>query len=128
MVQVVPPEEIVVVVNTGDDRDFFGLRVCPDLDIVTYTLAGVVGKEAGWGLEGDTFECLEALQRFRSDTWFRLGDRDLATHVHRRDRTRVRRRDAAPADDGEPRTHARGARERREDRLRGVSGARGGAG
>jgi LPPG:FO 2-phospho-L-lactate transferase len=88
LVQVVPPEEVTVVVNTGDDRDFFGLRVCPDLDIVTYTLAGAVRRETGWGLEGDTFECLGALRRFRSDTWFQLGDRDLATHIHRTSRLR----------------------------------------
>ena len=86
LVQVVPPDEIAVVVNTGDDRDFFGLRVCPDIDIVTYTLAGAVQRETGWGLAGDTFECLGALQRFRSDTWFQLGDRDLATHIHRTSR------------------------------------------
>lgn len=86
LVQVVPADEIAVVVNTGDDRDFFGLRVCPDIDIVTYTLAGAVQRETGWGLAGDTFECLGALQRFRSDTWFRLGDRDLATHIHRTSR------------------------------------------
>ena len=83
LVRVVPPREIAVIVNTGDDRDFFGLRVCPDLDIVTYTLAGAVRGETGWGLEGDSFACLEALRRFRDDTWFQLGDRDLATHIHR---------------------------------------------
>jgi LPPG:FO 2-phospho-L-lactate transferase len=86
LVQVVPPDQIAVVINTGDDRDFFGLRVCPDIDIVTYTLAGAVQGETGWGLAGDTFECLGALQRFRSDTWFQLGDRDLATHIHRTSR------------------------------------------
>jgi LPPG:FO 2-phospho-L-lactate transferase len=86
LVQVVPPDQIAVVINTGDDRDFFGLRVCPDIDIVTYTLAGAVQRETGWGLAGDTFECLGALQRFRSDTWFQLGDRDLATHIHRTSR------------------------------------------
>ncbi|MFQ5697836.1 MAG: 2-phospho-L-lactate transferase [Myxococcota bacterium] len=88
LVQVVPPEDVTAIVNTGDDREFFGLRVCPDLDIVTYTLAGVVRQETGWGLEGDHFECLEALRRFRDDAWFALGDRDLATHIHRSDRLR----------------------------------------
>ena len=88
LVRVVPAREIAVIVNTGDDRDFFGLRVCPDLDIVTYTLAGAVRGDTGWGLEGDTFACLEALGRFRDDTWFRLGDRDLATHIHRTARLR----------------------------------------
>jgi len=88
LVRVVPQEELTVVVNTGDDRDFFGLRVCPDLDIVTYTLAGLVNRETGWGFQGDTIQCLDALRRLRSDVWFRLGDRDLATHVHRTDRLR----------------------------------------
>jgi len=83
LVQVVPPQDLCVIVNTGDDRDFFGLRVCPDLDILTYTLAGRVRPDTGWGLDGDSFECLEALRRLRSDTWFQLGDRDLATHIHR---------------------------------------------
>jgi LPPG:FO 2-phospho-L-lactate transferase len=89
LVQVVAPEELTVIVNTGDDRDFFGLRVCPDLDIVTYSLGGVVRTETGWGIEGDTTACLDALRRFRADTWFRLGDRDLATHIHRTERLRA---------------------------------------
>ena len=89
LVRVLPQEELSVVVNTGDDRDFFGLRVCPDLDIVTYTLAGMVNRETGWGFEGDTVECLDALRRLRSDVWFRLGDRDLATHIHRSERLRA---------------------------------------
>ncbi len=88
LIQVVPPRQVTVIVNTGDDRDFFGLRVCPDLDIVTYTLAGVVRQETGWGIEEDTTACLSALHRFRSDTWFELGDRDLATHIHRTERLR----------------------------------------
>jgi LPPG:FO 2-phospho-L-lactate transferase len=83
LVRVIDPAELTVIVNTGDDREFFGLRVCPDLDIVTYTLAGVVDRERGWGLGGDTFECLAALRRLRPDVWFNLGDRDLATHVQR---------------------------------------------
>jgi LPPG:FO 2-phospho-L-lactate transferase len=88
LVRVVPPRELAVIVNTGDDRDFFGLRVCPDLDIVMYTLAGLVDRERGWGFAGDTFECLGALRRLRSDVWFNLGDRDLATHVQRSARLR----------------------------------------
>ncbi len=83
LVRVLPPGELCVVVNTGDDRDFFGLRVCPDLDIITYTLAGLINRETGWGFAGETFHLLEALGRFRDDTWFSLGDRDLATHVQR---------------------------------------------
>jgi LPPG:FO 2-phospho-L-lactate transferase len=89
LVRVLPPEELTVIVNTGDDRDFFGLRVCPDLDIVTYTLAGVVNPDTGWGFRDDTTACLDALRRLRNDVWFRLGDRDLATHIHRSERLRA---------------------------------------
>ena len=88
LVRAMPPEELAVIVNTGDDRDFFGLRVCPDLDIVTYTLAGQVRRDTGWGLEGDSFRTLDALRRFRSDVWFALGDADLATHIQRSARLR----------------------------------------
>jgi LPPG:FO 2-phospho-L-lactate transferase len=83
LVQAVPPEELTVIVNTGDDRDFFGLRVCPDLDIITYTLAGRINRETGWGLAGETWHALEELRKFGGDTWFGLGDRDLATHIWR---------------------------------------------
>jgi len=83
LLRVVEPEEVTVVVNTGDDDEFFGLYVCPDLDIVTYALAGLVDEARGWGYRGDTFHCLDALGLLGGETWFRLGDRDLATHVHR---------------------------------------------
>jgi LPPG:FO 2-phospho-L-lactate transferase len=73
---------LAVVVNTGDDGDFYGLRVCPDLDICTYVLAGVA-DERGWGYAGDTFRCLEGLATYGREAWFGLGDRDLATHIHR---------------------------------------------
>lgn len=73
---------LVVVVNTGDDADFYGLRVCPDLDICTYVLAGVVA-ERGWGYADDSFRCLEGLATYGREAWFGLGDRDLATHLHR---------------------------------------------
>jgi LPPG:FO 2-phospho-L-lactate transferase len=73
---------LAVVVNTGDDADFYGLRVCPDLDICTYVLAGVVA-ERGWGYAGDSFRCLEGLATYGREAWFGLGDRDLATHLHR---------------------------------------------
>jgi LPPG:FO 2-phospho-L-lactate transferase len=82
LVRVVPPEHVVIVGNTGDDETFHGLHVSPDLDTVTYTLAGAVGP-AGWGLAGDTFRALDALERYGGPTWFRLGDADLATHLHR---------------------------------------------
>ena len=73
---------LVAVVNTGDDGDFYGLRVCPDLDICTYVLAGVV-SERGWGYVDDGFRCLEGLATYGHEAWFGLGDRDLATHLHR---------------------------------------------
>jgi LPPG:FO 2-phospho-L-lactate transferase len=78
-----PPEDLTIVVNTGDDFDHLGLRICPDLDTVTYTLAGLANRETGWGVAGDTFEALAALERVGGPTWFRLGDRDLATHLQR---------------------------------------------
>ena len=83
LVQVVPQEDITVISNTGDDEDFFGLRVSPDIDIVIYTLAGAINAATGWGLTGETFHALDALGRFGYETWFGLGDGDLATHVHR---------------------------------------------
>ncbi|HEY7466353.1 MAG TPA: 2-phospho-L-lactate transferase [Dehalococcoidia bacterium] len=78
-----PPHDLTVIVNTGDDFDHLGLRICPDLDTVTYTLAGLANRETGWGLAGDTFEALAALERVGGPAWFRLGDRDLATHLQR---------------------------------------------
>ena len=83
LIQIVPQEDITVISNTGDDEDFFGLRVSPDIDIVIYTLAGAINADTGWGLAGETFRALEALGRFGYETWFGLGDGDLATHVHR---------------------------------------------
>ena len=86
LVQVVPPDDITIVVNTGDDDWFHGLLVCPDLDTVTYTLAGTENSDTGWGLAGETFAAIDALERYGSSTWFRLGDRDLATHLYRTER------------------------------------------
>jgi LPPG:FO 2-phospho-L-lactate transferase len=83
LVQVVPQEDVTVISNVGDDEDFFGLRVSPDIDIVIYTVAGAVDEEKGWGLTGETFHALEALRRFGYETWFSLGDGDLATLAHR---------------------------------------------
>ncbi|MFQ6026077.1 MAG: 2-phospho-L-lactate transferase [Dehalococcoidia bacterium] len=76
-------DQLVVVVNTGDDEEFHGLHVSPDLDTVMYTLAGLSNTETGWGLAGDTFQALEMLGRYGAETWFNLGDRDLATHLRR---------------------------------------------
>jgi LPPG:FO 2-phospho-L-lactate transferase len=93
LVQVVPPADITVVVNTGDDDRFHGLLVCPDLDTVTYTLAGAENPDTGWGLAGETFAAIDALDRYGGSTplptWFRLGDRDLATHLYRSERLRA---------------------------------------
>ncbi len=84
LTRVATPEDISIIVNTGDDIEMFGLYIAPDLDIVTYTLAGVVNRETGWGLAGDTFNCLEQLLGYtQTDRWFNLGDRDLATHIFR---------------------------------------------
>ena len=78
------PEDLTIVVNTGDDIELFGLYIAPDLDIVTYTLAGVVNRETGWGIAGDTFHCIDDLVRYHGgERWFNLGDRDLATHIFR---------------------------------------------
>jgi len=83
VVQVVPQERITAIVNTGDDRDFYGLHVSPDLDIVMYTLAGIVEETHGWGFHNDTYNTMQQLTRYGNEDWFKLGDRDLATHVHR---------------------------------------------
>jgi LPPG:FO 2-phospho-L-lactate transferase len=83
LVQVVDPADVTVIVNTADDDWFHGLYVCPDLDSVTYTLAGAQNPDTGWGLAGETFQTIDALARYGEDTWFRLGDRDLATHLFR---------------------------------------------
>lgn len=74
--------DLVGIINTGDDGPFYGLLVCPDLDINLYALAGVVA-ERGWGYADDTFRCLEGLATYGRESWFGLGDRDLATHIHR---------------------------------------------
>jgi len=83
LASVMPPEDITIIANTGDDIELFGLRICPDIDTVTYTLAGVINEETGWGLKGDTFECLRWLERYGEASWFNLGDRDLGTHIFR---------------------------------------------
>jgi len=84
--QVVDPSSITAIVNVGDDVDLHGLHVSPDLDTCTYTLAGAINPETGWGLVGETWHAMEALERYGGLTWFRLGDRDLATHLYRTQR------------------------------------------
>src|SRR5215203_1273811 len=85
---VLPPGELSVVVNTADDFDLWGLHICPDLDTVMYTLAGIANPETGWGIVNETFDILDMLARYGEDTWFKLGDRDLATHILRTSRLR----------------------------------------
>src|SRR5258707_1982393 len=80
---VMDPCDLTIIVNTGDDIVLHGLKISPDLDIVTYTLAGVVDQEKGWGLRAETFHALKHLAAYGRPNWFNLGDRDLATHIHR---------------------------------------------
>jgi LPPG:FO 2-phospho-L-lactate transferase len=89
LVEVVPPQQITAVVNVGDDIVLHGLHVSPDLDTVVYTLAGAIDPDRGWGLAGESWRAMEALERFpAARRWFNLGDRDLATHLYRTDRLR----------------------------------------
>ena len=83
------PADLLTVVNTGDDFEHLGLSICPDLDTVMYTLSGRANPETGWGLAGETWHFLEALAALGGEDWFRLGDRDLATHVERTRRLRA---------------------------------------
>lgn len=86
LVQVVPPSDVFVVVNVGDDLEIAGLHISPDIDTVTYTLAGRVNAETGWGLQDDSFAALDALRELGGPDWFTLGDRDLGTHLYRTQR------------------------------------------
>jgi LPPG:FO 2-phospho-L-lactate transferase len=88
LADVMPAEDITIIANTGDDVVLHGLRICPDVDTVTYTLAGIINESTGWGVAGDTFECLRQLGRYSAVTWFNLGDRDLAIHIYRTDQLR----------------------------------------
>jgi LPPG:FO 2-phospho-L-lactate transferase len=81
--EVIDPARITIIGNTGDDMEWNGLSISPDLDTVAYTLAGVADSERGWGIEGDTYESLGWMSRYGMETWFKLGDRDLATHCFR---------------------------------------------
>lgn len=86
--QVLAPGDLSVVVNTADDETFHGLLVCPDHDTVLYTLAALADRQRGWGLAGETWSAADMLARLGEPAWFRLGDRDLAIHVHRTRRLR----------------------------------------
>jgi LPPG:FO 2-phospho-L-lactate transferase len=84
LVNAMPPEELTIISNTGDDIELYGLHISPDIDIVAYTLSGFVDQTRGWGIREDTFDCLQMLrQYYAQETWFNLGDRDLATHIWR---------------------------------------------
>jgi len=88
LIHVVPQERITIIGNVGDDTEFYGLHVSPDLDIVAYTLAGLVDTAKGWGFRSDSFHCQKMLETYGYRTWFNLGDRDLATHLFRTEQLR----------------------------------------
>ena len=83
LVQVINPKNITVIVNTGDDLYLYGLYICPDLDTIMYNLAGIANKTTGWGIQDDTFHCLSMLEKYGNEPWFKLGDKDFATHLLR---------------------------------------------
>ncbi|HXE89981.1 MAG TPA: 2-phospho-L-lactate transferase [Terriglobales bacterium] len=83
LARVVAPPDLTLIVNTGDDFTCWNLHISPDIDSITYALAGMLSRERGWGVKGDTFECLAIMERLGEPAWFRLGDRDLATHITR---------------------------------------------
>jgi LPPG:FO 2-phospho-L-lactate transferase len=89
LVRVVPPRSITAIVNVGDDTVLHGLHISPDLDTITYTLAGMDNRETGWGVAGESWAVMEELARLGGETWFRLGDHDLATHLYRTERLRA---------------------------------------
>jgi LPPG:FO 2-phospho-L-lactate transferase len=90
LVRARPPADVTAIVNVGDDVELHGLHISPDLDTITYTLAGAIDAERGWGLGGETWHAMEALARYpRARAWFNLGDRDLGTHLYRTDRLRA---------------------------------------
>ncbi len=79
----ISPEKITVIVNTGDDLEYLGAYISPDIDIITYTLAGIVDPDKGWGIKDDTYNCMRQLDKYSAETWFRIGDRDFGTHLLR---------------------------------------------
>ena len=87
--RIMPPEELLVVVNTGDDFEHLGLSISPDIDTVAYTLSGLANRELGWGRHDETWSFMETMEALGGDTWFRLGDRDLALHVERTRRLKL---------------------------------------
>jgi LPPG:FO 2-phospho-L-lactate transferase len=87
--RILPPGQLLVVVNTGDDFEHLGLSISPDIDTVVYTLAGLANREVGWGRADETWSCMETLAAIGGETWFKLGDRDLAMHIERTRRLRA---------------------------------------
>jgi LPPG:FO 2-phospho-L-lactate transferase len=83
LARVLSPGELTIIVNTGDDFEHWGLKICPDLDTVCYTLAGLANPETGWGRKDETWKAFEAIQRLGGADWFRIGDLDLGTHIER---------------------------------------------
>lgn len=81
--KIVPPRDLTFIVNTGDDFQWWGLHISPDVDSITYVLSDLLSKDRGWGIDGDTFQCLEAMRRLGQPAWFQIGDRDLSTHLLR---------------------------------------------
>lgn len=88
LARVLPPGDLTTIVNTGDDFEHLGLKICPDIDTVCYTLAGLANPETGWGVKSESWHALESLSALGGPTWFRLGDRDLGTHLERTRRLR----------------------------------------
>lgn len=95
---ILPPEELTIVVNTGDDFEHLGLHISPDIDTVTYTLAGLNNRDLGWGLAGESWAFMGALKRLGGESWFQLGDQDMATHVERTWRLKTQPLSAVTAD------------------------------
>ena len=87
IVPVVDPANVTAIVNVGDDLELHGLRICPDLDTITYTLAGEINPETGWGLKGESWQAMDSVKRYGGISWFGLGDRDLGTHLYRTQRS-----------------------------------------
>ena len=88
LAQLLPPGDLTVVVNTGDDFEHLGMHISPDIDTVIYTLSGLADRQRGWGLAGESWNFMDAVKRLGGESWFQLGDRDLATHVERTRRLR----------------------------------------
>src|SRR5467141_3053278 len=92
LIDVIAPDTLTIISNTGDDIELYGLHISPDIDIVAYTLSGLVDEERGWGIRGDTFECLAMLRRYGEATWFKLAHHPPRPHALRPQRRRLAQR------------------------------------